>query len=92
MAPLFDNIWLVCEFHPSIVNEMDEPTNKLIGHHNYCTQVSELVLTQDFSWPQLMVLFSPTGLCEFAFDRQGTHDGVITLGTGIDPVGIISTL
>jgi len=24
----------------SIVDDMDEPTDKLIGRHNYCTQVS----------------------------------------------------
>lgn len=24
----------------SILNDMDEPTNKLIGRHSYCTQVN----------------------------------------------------
>ena len=35
-----DNIGHDNIVNDSIVDDMDEPTNKLIGRHNYCTQVS----------------------------------------------------
>ena len=36
---MFTKQWSLVYTLLSIVDDMDEPTSKLIGRHNYCTQV-----------------------------------------------------
>ena len=69
LASLFDNFWSLYTFH-SIINEMDEPTNKLIGHHSYCTQVSELCTHLKPPLAMINGPLSPIGSGEFVFNRQ----------------------
>jgi len=56
--------------HDSIADDMDEPTNKLIGRHNYCTQVNVGYQDPTFTYKCFVYVSLHIGFGEFIFSRK----------------------
>ena len=50
--------WSLVYILDRIVDDMDEPTNKLISHHNYCTQVKVDDLCRRLKFSHVFVFYS----------------------------------